>query len=205
MMCYVTICVMSCMPWRHDMMTWHMAWHNTCHDMKHDTCDMTRHMAWLDTTHNSVFLGRGVCLGCDVAPKRRRRLLGARRLFGLWCWGPKRRRRLFWTGVFLGTDPQDGASKLHSAARTKEEENNTTLQFTSQEIPFPEDCLGKWVIVKYDEKPYPWFVVDVVTGELYLEGMHQDTKGSCFFWPRMKDQLWYQTWGNYCCHFPAMP
>ena len=187
MMCCVTICVMSCMPWRHDMMTWHMAWHNTCHDMKHDTCDMTRHMAWLDTTHNSVFLERGVCLGCDVAPKRRRRLLGARDFFlGCDVGGQKD------TGVFLGTDPQDGASKLHSAARTKEEENNTTQQFTSQGIPFPEDCLGKWIIVKYYKKPYPGFVVDVDAGELYVDRMHEVPKGGCFFWPRMKDRLWYQ-------------
>ena len=35
-------------------------------------------------------------------------------------------------------------------------------------------------------------VLDVDEGELHIQCMHQVGGGNCFFWPKMKDLLWYE-------------
>lgn len=63
-----------------------------------------------------------------------------------------------------------------------------------QNIPSPDLCVGKYVIVKYNSLPYPGYVQDAGQSDLYVECMHRiGKKGKkCFVWPKkIKDKCWY--------------
>ena len=63
------------------------------------------------------------------------------------------------------------------------------------DVPPPEQCLGQWVIVEYDNKPYPGFVEDIDAEDVYVNCMHSVGKrlDNCFFWPKQfKDICWYE-------------
>ena len=76
-----------------------------------------------------------------------------------------------------------------------EQASSATSDWTEHEVPPPEDCLGKWVIVEYDRNPYPGIVEDVDEGDLLINCMHAVGKNltNCFFWPKLfKDICWYE-------------
>lgn len=86
----------------------------------------------------------------------------------------------------------------------KEEENqnqklNTSLDSANTppaEVPPPAELLGRYVLVKYEEKPYPGIVVDVDESEVYVQCMHSVCKSQeniWFYWPKtIKDICWYE-------------
>lgn len=69
----------------------------------------------------------------------------------------------------------------------KEEENkkqNTSLDSANTppaEVPPPAELLGRYVLVKYEEKPYPGIVVDVDESEVYVQCMHSVCKSQRIF------------------------
>ena len=61
-------------------------------------------------------------------------------------------------------------------------------------VPEPALCVGKFVIVRYNNKAYPGLVEDAGDSDVYVECMHQVGRKNpnCFFWPRkIKDKCWY--------------
>lgn len=55
--------------------------------------------------------------------------------------------------------------------------------------------LGKFVAVKYDNRPYPGKVIDVDVGEIQVMCMLQVGRKmkNCFFWPKkVQDICWYE-------------
>ncbi|CAC5390284.1 unnamed protein product [Mytilus coruscus] len=64
-----------------------------------------------------------------------------------------------------------------------------------KDVPDPSKCVGKYVVIKYDEKPYPGVVQDAGESDIYVQCMHRVGKkdNNCFFWPRtIKDKCWYE-------------
>ena len=52
--------------------------------------------------------------------------------------------------------------KLHDTeSMTVEKMKGNAQNAEVDEVPPPEHCLAKWVIVEYDQKPYPGYVQDV--------------------------------------------
>lgn len=89
----------------------------------------------------------------------------------------------------------DATPQTSQSADDGDSANTTTTSGKTpsfEELPLPEDCLGRWVVVRYDQKAYPGMVLDVDEGELYIQCMHQVGRRNCFFWPKMKDLLWYE-------------
>ena len=64
------------------------------------------------------------------------------------------------------------------------------------EMLSPGDLLGRYVLVKYEEKPYPGIVFDVDKSEVYVECMQRvgrSLKDCCFYWLKaVKDICWYE-------------
>lgn len=82
----------------------------------------------------------------------------------------------------------------NKSADVKGEKDEDESCFDLGEIPPPENCLGKHVVVQYDGELYPGVVINVGSNDLYVQCMHKVGKlDNCFFWPRYrKDQCWYQ-------------
>ncbi|KAK6187257.1 hypothetical protein SNE40_005323 [Patella caerulea] len=65
----------------------------------------------------------------------------------------------------------------------------------TDKLPEPDLCVGKYVIVLYEGRGYPGYVLDSDNNELQVECMHQVGKkaNNCFYWPKkMKDICWYE-------------
>lgn len=65
------------------------------------------------------------------------------------------------------------------------------------DVPVPEECLDKYVVVLYDGIAYPGYVEDTTVDEVYVECMHRvgrkPKENNRFFWPqRIKDKCWYE-------------
>ena len=62
-------------------------------------------------------------------------------------------------------------------------------------IPDPSECVGKYVVIKYDNKPYPGIVENSGQSDIFVQCMHRVGKkdNNCFFWPKtIKDRCWYE-------------
>lgn len=76
----------------------------------------------------------------------------------------------------------------------QDSDENMEQQDSWKNIPSPTLCVGKHVVVEYDNRPYPGFVEDAGEQDLYVSCMHQVGKRNrnCFFWPKkIKDKCWY--------------
>ncbi|CAC5403200.1 unnamed protein product [Mytilus coruscus] len=76
-------------------------------------------------------------------------------------------------------------------------ESHTCIENDSnwKDVPDPSKCVGKYVVIKHDEKPYPGVVEDAGESDIYVQCMHRVGKkdNNCFFWPRtIKDKCWYE-------------
>ena len=63
-------------------------------------------------------------------------------------------------------------------------------------IPDPSECVRKYVVIKYDNKPYPGIVENSVQSDMFVQCMHRVGKKDnnwFFFWPKtIKDRCWYE-------------
>jgi hypothetical protein len=59
----------------------------------------------------------------------------------------------------------------------------------------PQDLLGQYVLVSYDNKPYPGIVTDCDESEVFVSCMHRvgsRLENSSFYWPlAVRDECWY--------------
>ena len=97
------------------------------------------------------------------------------------------------------TEENHSAQSLDNEAHVNEEANfdkKITSYANEFEMLSPGDLLGRYVLVKYEEKPYPGIVVDVDESEVYVECMHRvgrSLKDCSFYWPKaVKDICWYE-------------
>ncbi|CAG2186302.1 unnamed protein product [Mytilus edulis] len=62
-------------------------------------------------------------------------------------------------------------------------------------IPDANNCLHKYVIVDYESTPYPGYVEDVDSSDVYvvcMQRLERDIKKNVFYWPKaVKDKCWY--------------
>lgn len=63
--------------------------------------------------------------------------------------------------------------KAQSATANTRQGVDPPQQSATNDVPLDNECLGHWVLVKYDKKAYPGFVVEVDDGELHVECMNQ--------------------------------
>ncbi|KAH3742268.1 hypothetical protein DPMN_049005 [Dreissena polymorpha] len=61
---------------------------------------------------------------------------------------------------------------------------------TLHEIDFSSDLVGCWVVVNYDEKPYPGIVQDISHDQVSVKVMHCIGKNR-YFWPAREDVFGY--------------
>lgn len=75
------------------------------------------------------------------------------------------------------------------------DKNQTSDDKKYLEQPAPEHCIENHVIVLYDNMPYPGYVQEVVSDEIFVECMRKVGRGNhtnCFTWPKSnKDRCWY--------------
>lgn len=66
---------------------------------------------------------------------------------------------------------------------------------TCTEDKIPHNLLNRYVLVQYDNEPYPGVVIDCDDDEVYVRCMHRvgrDLKSCSFYWPKaVKDECWY--------------
>lgn len=66
---------------------------------------------------------------------------------------------------------------------------------TCTEDKIPHNLLNRYVLVQYDNEPYPGVVIDCDDDEVYVRCMHRvgrDFKSCSFYWPKaVKDECWY--------------
>ena len=59
----------------------------------------------------------------------------------------------------------------------------------------PQDLLGQYVLVSYDNKPYPGIVTECDESEVFVSCMHRvgtRLENSSFYWPlAVRDECWY--------------
>ena len=60
-----------------------------------------------------------------------------------------------------------------------------------QGVVYSEELLGKWCIVKYDQKPFPGMIQDLDETDVFVQCMHR-VGHNRFFWPEpIQDTCWY--------------
>ncbi|CAC5372461.1 unnamed protein product [Mytilus coruscus] len=75
-------------------------------------------------------------------------------------------------------------------------ENSTVDRSENCALEVPESCINKYVIVKYNNTPYPGYVEDGDSSDIFVVCMHRvgrKLEKNVFFWPKaIKDKCWYK-------------
>jgi len=95
--------------------------------------------------------------------------------------------------------PAENVGTCYSGATEKDTENNDmgTENRSGKNVLEPVMCIPKpnaYVVVSYENKPYPGIVEKVNKDEVYVECMRKVGRknDNCFYWPkRGKDKCWY--------------
>jgi len=97
-------------------------------------------------------------------------------------------------------DPENRSNQTSYGIIEPDDENiNTSENSTQDKKDIPTEapeCIGKYVIVDYDSTPYPGYVEDGDSSDIFVVCMHRVYKKverNVFFWPTsVKDRCWYR-------------
>ena len=68
-------------------------------------------------------------------------------------------------------------------------QNGSTLRPLAVEF-LDENLIGNWVVVLYDDIPFPGIIQDVDSGETEVKVLHRIGENK-YFWPLLDDVIWY--------------
>ena len=84
--------------------------------------------------------------------------------------------------------------QIHQHVQEPAEKMPHTKKKREDDALKPEECIGKYVCIEYDERAYPGIVEDADLAQVYVNRMHSVGKEmlNCFYWPRLFPDLnWY--------------
>jgi len=77
------------------------------------------------------------------------------------------------SGAVNGDDNEKGKIEMSKSGDDECREKSEMVQNRWEDITDPSNCVGKYVIVEYDDKPYPGYVDDAGQRDVYVECMHR--------------------------------